>query len=154
MAGERLADFHVNGPPSGHVAVKEAVLPFARFPGVDLLLGPEMKSTGEVMGLDRDFGTAFAKSQLGRRGSAADERHRVRFGQDIDKPAVVRLGRDLAELGFALVATRGTAAALAEAGIRGRDRQQGARGAAAYRRFDQERDDHNADQHDRWPAGD
>ena len=69
MAGEKLAALlPAATPPSparGHVAVKEAVFPFARFPGVDLILGPEMKSTGEVMGLDRDFGRAFAKSQLG-----------------------------------------------------------------------------------------
>ncbi|MCK4711329.1 MAG: carbamoyl-phosphate synthase large subunit, partial [Marinosulfonomonas sp.] len=68
MAGEKLADFGIDqpGPPKlDHVAVKEAVFPFARFPGVDVVLGPEMKSTGEVMGLDRDFGRAFAKSQLG-----------------------------------------------------------------------------------------
>jgi carbamoyl-phosphate synthase large subunit len=117
MAGERLADFHVNGPPTHHVAVKEAVLPFARFPGVDLLLGPEMKSTGEVMGLDRDFGTAFAKSQLAA-GVALPTSGTVFLSvKDIDKPAAVGLGRDLVALGFALIASRGTAAALAEAGI-------------------------------------
>jgi carbamoylphosphate synthase large subunit len=66
MAGEKLAGFaRATGRASSHVAVKEAVFPFARFPGVDVILGPEMKSTGEVMGLDRDFGRAFAKSQLG-----------------------------------------------------------------------------------------
>ncbi len=117
MAGERLADFQVNGPPTGHVAVKEAVLPFARFPGVDLLLGPEMKSTGEVMGLDRDFGTAFAKSQLAAGVTLPMSGTVFLSVKDVDKPAAVGLGRDLAELGFALVASRGTAAALAEAGI-------------------------------------
>jgi carbamoyl-phosphate synthase large subunit len=117
MAGERLADFQVNGPPTHHVAVKEAVLPFARFPGVDLLLGPEMKSTGEVMGLDRDFGTAFAKSQLAA-GVALPTSGTVFLSvKDIDKPAAVGLGRDLVALGFALIASRGTAVALAEAGI-------------------------------------
>ena len=65
MAGEPLAAFGLRHVPLPHVAVKEAVFPFARFPGVDLLLGPEMKSTGEVMGIDREFGAAFAKSQLG-----------------------------------------------------------------------------------------
>src|SRR6202040_3621754 len=66
MAGEKLAAFRLASPGRlGHVAVKEAVFPFARFPGVDLILGPEMRSTGEVMGLDADFGRAFAKSQLG-----------------------------------------------------------------------------------------
>ncbi len=65
MAGERLAQFSLKTRDKSHVAVKEAVLPFARFPGVDTILGPEMKSTGEVMGLDSDFGRAFAKSQIG-----------------------------------------------------------------------------------------
>ena len=93
------------------------MLPFARFPGVDLLLGPEMKSTGEVMGLDRDFGTAFAKSQLAA-GVALPTSGTVFLSvKDIDKPAAVGLGRDLVALGFALIASRGTAAALAEAGI-------------------------------------
>ena len=76
MAGEKLADFAPRRPSAApHVAVKEAVFPFARFPGVDLILGPEMKSTGEVMGLDRDFGRAFAKSQLGGGHRAAARRH-------------------------------------------------------------------------------
>ncbi|HRY24724.1 MAG TPA: carbamoyl-phosphate synthase large subunit [Geminicoccaceae bacterium] len=117
MAGERLADFRVNGGPVGHVAVKEAVFPFARFPGVDLLLGPEMKSTGEVMGLDRDFGTAFAKSQLAA-GVALPSGGRVFVSvRDEDKEKAVRLASDLAALGFTLVATHGTAAALEAAGL-------------------------------------
>src|SRR4029078_3740418 len=65
MAGEKLADFHLAPPHPRHVGVKEAVFPFARFPGVDTVLGPEMKSTGEVMGLDTTFEMAFAKSQIG-----------------------------------------------------------------------------------------
>ena len=65
MAGEKLAGFDLDEVRLDHVAVKEAVFPFARFPGVDVVLGPEMKSTGEVMGIDSDFGRAFAKSQLG-----------------------------------------------------------------------------------------
>jgi carbamoyl-phosphate synthase large subunit len=123
MAGEKLRDFRINAPhddgarPPGHVAVKEAVFPFARFPGVDLLLGPEMKSTGEVMGIDRDFGTAFAKSQLAA-GVILPKSGTVFVSvKDRDKAAAVRLGADLVSLGFNLVATRGTAAALAEAGI-------------------------------------
>ena len=117
MAGEKLGHFRVNGQPAGHVAVKEAVFPFARFPGVDLLLGPEMKSTGEVMGIDRDFGTAFAKSQLAA-GVVLPKSGTVFLSvKDSDKPAAVRLGADLAGLGFNLVASRGTAAALADAGL-------------------------------------
>ncbi len=119
MAGERLAAllFGCERPARAHVAVKEAVFPFARFPGVDLILGPEMKSTGEVMGLDGDFGRAFAKSQL---GAGVDLPHSgavfvsVRDG---DKKALIEPCRQLAEWGFALVATRGTATALRDAGL-------------------------------------
>ena len=68
MAGEALAGFGLEERPLSHVAVKESVFPFARFPGVDVILGPEMKSTGEVMGLDQDFGRAFAKAQLAAGG--------------------------------------------------------------------------------------
>jgi carbamoyl-phosphate synthase large subunit len=118
MAGERLADF-VNGarPPLDHVAVKEAVFPFARFPGVDLILGPEMKSTGEVMGLDADFGRAFAKAQLGA-GTDLPLMGKVFVSvRDGDKAALVEPCRQLADWGFELVATRGTAAKLGEAGL-------------------------------------
>lgn len=117
MAGERLADFDLPGPPAGHVAVKEAVFPFARFPGVDLLLGPEMKSTGEVMGLDRDFASAFVKSQLGAGNELPRSGQVFVSVRERDKPAAVGLARTLAELGFGLVATRGTAAALRDAGL-------------------------------------
>ncbi len=117
MAGERLAAFAVNTDAIDHVAVKEAVFPFARFPGVDLLLGPEMKSTGEVMGIDRDFGTAFAKSQLAA-GVVLPLGGTVFLSvKDADKPAAVKVGADLAALGFRLVASRGTAAALEAAGV-------------------------------------
>jgi carbamoyl-phosphate synthase large subunit len=119
MAGEFLEEGvcgagHGRPGGRGHVAVKEAVFPFARFPGVDLILGPEMKSTGEVMGLDTDFGRAFAKSQL---GSGTN----LPFGgcvfvsvKDQDKRALVEPCRKLVEMGFALVATDGTARTLAE----------------------------------------
>jgi carbamoyl-phosphate synthase large subunit len=117
MAGERLADF---APPSGtprHVAVKEAVFPFARFPGVDLLLGPEMKSTGEVMGLDYDFGAAFAKSQLGV-GNLLPSHGMVFISvRDRDKAAMVELGRTLSDLGYGLIASAGTGQALLAAGL-------------------------------------
>ncbi|HUI34421.1 MAG TPA: carbamoyl-phosphate synthase large subunit, partial [Stellaceae bacterium] len=118
MAGERLADFVTGSRPwTLHVAVKEAVFPFARFPGVDLILGPEMKSTGEVMGLDSDFGRAFAKSQLGS-GTELPLSGKVFVSvRDGDKAALVEPCRRLAEWGFELVATRGTAAALVESGI-------------------------------------
>ena len=118
MAGERLGDFRLDSRALGrHVAVKEAVFPFNRFPGVDLILGPEMKSTGEVMGLDRDFGRAFAKSQLGA-GTQLPLQGRVFVSvRDHDKPAIIEPCRRLAEMGFALVATSGTAALLRQAGV-------------------------------------
>ena len=117
MAGERLDGFTVRPQPQGFVAVKEAVFPFARFPGVDLLLGPEMKSTGEVMGLDRDFAAAFVKSQLGA-GTELPATGTVFVSvRDRDKEGAVELARRLHGLGFRLAATRGTANALMSAGI-------------------------------------
>jgi len=120
MAGEKLADFGITdpGPPTlDQVAVKEAVFPFARFPGVDVMLGPEMKSTGEVMGLDRDFGRAFAKSQLGAGVDLPVEGTVFVSVRDRDKEAVVAPSRGLLAMGFRLVATRGTAAYLAGQGL-------------------------------------
>ena len=100
-----------------HVAVKEAVFPFARFPGVDLILGPEMKSTGEVMGLDTDFGRAFAKSQLGSGTSLPFEGRVFVSVRDQDKRALVEPCRQLFEMGFGLIATNGTAQALGAQGL-------------------------------------
>ncbi len=117
MAGARLAEFDLKPLGRKHVAVKEAVFPFARFPGVDLILGPEMKSTGEVMGLDADFGRAFAKSQLGS-GTDLPLAGRVFVSvRDRDKAGLVKPCRKLAEMGFTLVATRGTAKYLQDAGL-------------------------------------
>jgi carbamoyl-phosphate synthase large subunit len=123
MAGERLADCWMRdarkrrGIGSGHVAVKEAVFPFARFPGVDPILSPEMKSTGEVMGLDTDFGRAFAKSQLGSGTNLPLEGCVFVSVRDQDKLALVEPCRRLVEMGFRLVATKGTADTLAAAGL-------------------------------------
>jgi len=120
MAGEKLPallDEHRLRGRRKHVAVKEAVFPFNRFAGIDSLLGPEMKSTGEVMGLDADFGRAFAKSQLGAGQLLPDGGTVFISVKDGDKPAMVEFGRTLAGLGFSLVATDGTAAALRAAGI-------------------------------------
>ncbi len=109
MAGEKLGAFALARAGKRHVAVKEAVFPFARFPGVDLILGPEMKSTGEVMGLDSDFGRAFAKSQLGS-GTMLPLAGTVFVSvRNKDKPGVVAPCRRLIEFGFKLLATRGTA---------------------------------------------
>jgi carbamoyl-phosphate synthase large subunit len=117
MAGERLAAFSLARSRRRHVAVKEAVFPFARFPGVDLILGPEMKSTGEVMGIDADFGRAFAKSQLGAGVELPLAGAVFVSVRDHDKPAMVGPCRRLAEMGFALIATGGTAALLRQAGL-------------------------------------
>jgi carbamoyl-phosphate synthase large subunit len=117
MAGEPLTGFDLTRPAYPHVAVKEAVFPFARFPGVDIILGPEMKSTGEVMGIDRDFARAFAKSQLGA-GVILPRRGTVFISvKDKDKPAMVEPGRRLVAMGFDLIATGGTAAYLEAQGL-------------------------------------
>ncbi len=101
----------------GHVNVKESVFPFAKFPGVDPILGPEMKSTGEVMGVGDSFGEAFAKASLGA-GVILPQRGRAFLSvKDSDKPGAVALAGNLVALGFRLVATRGTARCLADAGI-------------------------------------
>ncbi len=103
-----------------HVAVKESVFPFRRFPGVDVLLGPEMKSTGEVMGIDSDFGLAYAKAQLAT-GMRLPTNGRVFISvKDSDKPLVVDIAQRLVELGFEISATRGTADFLRESGIKAR----------------------------------
>jgi carbamoyl-phosphate synthase large subunit len=120
MAGETLASFKlpVSGARPKHVAVKEAVFPFARFPGVDIILGPEMKSTGEVMGLDVDFGRAFAKSQLGGGTKVPLEGTVFISLRDRDKAKVVPAAKALVDMGFSIIATRGTCEVLEKAGIK------------------------------------
>jgi carbamoyl-phosphate synthase large subunit len=119
MAGEPLKSFaHLFAPlDPGHTAVKAPVFPFSRFPGVDPLLGPEMKSTGEVMGLDNNFAHAFAKSQLGAGTHLPKEGTVFLSVKSDDKDALVPLARDLAEMGFNLIATGGTCDYLREAGL-------------------------------------
>ncbi len=118
MAGERLASFSLQPPHFDHVGVKEAVFPFARFPGVDTVLGPEMKSTGEVMGIDRTFEIAFAKSQLGG-GSRLPRKGTVFVSvRDADKDArIVGALKTLTGLGFRAIATSGTLRFLVEMGV-------------------------------------
>nr|TDI58788.1 MAG: carbamoyl-phosphate synthase large subunit [Alphaproteobacteria bacterium] len=118
MAGETLASFGLTDFQPSHVAMKEAVFPFARFPGVDIILGPEMKSTGEVMGLDTDFDRAFAKSQLASGTNIPLSGTVFISVKDGDKAAMVEPGRRLAEMGFELLATRGTARFLDQAGLK------------------------------------
>jgi carbamoyl-phosphate synthase large subunit len=117
MAGAKLADFDLPGPPTTHVAVKEAVFPFARFAGVDPVLGPEMRSTGEVMGLDTSFARAFAKAQLGAGVDLPLIGTVFISVKDADKKAMVRLARDLVNQGYNLMATGGTASAIDAADI-------------------------------------
>ncbi|MEM5516702.1 carbamoyl-phosphate synthase large subunit [Henriciella sp. AS95] len=117
MAGSNLTDFDLSMAKPRRVAVKEAVFPFARFPGVDPVLGPEMRSTGEVMGWDDDFGAAFLKSQI------AIDVHLPREGavfisvKDSDKPIIADAAKELIDMGFTIVATSGTADYLEKQGL-------------------------------------
>ena len=117
MAGEMLTEFDLTHAHPRRVAVKEAVFPFARFPGVDPQLGPEMRSTGEVMGWDDDFGTAFLKSQMGGGVILPEEGSVFISVKDSDKKGVIDAARDLVEMGFTLVATSGTASHLEAEGL-------------------------------------
>ena len=117
MAGESLKSLAIKKNKGKHVAVKEAVFPFARFPGVDVLLGPEMRSTGEVMGLDSTFGRAFAKSQLGSGAKVPVEGVVFVSVKDADKAALVKPVKRLIELGFKVVASGGTAEFLGRHGV-------------------------------------
>ncbi|MEY4472161.1 MAG: carbamoyl-phosphate synthase large subunit, partial [Pseudomonadota bacterium] len=117
MAGEKLKDFPPFKRELDYMAVKEAVFPFARFPGVDPVLSPEMKSTGEVMGIDRNFATAFAKAQLGA-GMVLPQGGVVFVSvKDTDKPVILPAVQQLVSLGFTIIATGGTQRYLAEAGV-------------------------------------
>jgi carbamoyl-phosphate synthase large subunit len=121
MAGEKLSFFRNQGLLKGmtpdHIAVKAPVFPFSRFPNVDPILGPEMKSTGEVIGLDREIGHAFAKSQIGA-GIKLPATGTVFLSvKDDDKEGLVSLAKELVQLGFKLVATGGTCTFLKNAGL-------------------------------------
>ncbi|APR05767.1 carbamoyl-phosphate synthase large subunit [Thauera chlorobenzoica] len=118
MAGQSLASQGVTGeivPP--YYSVKEAVFPFVKFPGVDTILGPEMKSTGEVMGVGRSFAEAFVKSQIGAGVRLPTSGTVFISVKQSDKPVAVEVAKELHDLGFALVATRGTASAIEAAGL-------------------------------------
>ena len=117
MAGEKLTQFRLPSEDPKHVAVKEAVFPFARFPGVDIILGPEMKSTGEVMGIDTNFEKAFLKSQIAAGTLLPDFGTVFVSVKDTDKASVVPMCRELIQMGFKLLATRGTADVLKSAGL-------------------------------------
>ena len=117
MAGEKLDAFDPISRDIGHIAVKESVFPFARFPGTDPVLGPEMKSTGEVMGINGDFDIAFAKSQLGGGIELPDAGTVFISVKDADKDNIVPAVELLVELGYKIIATGGTAEHLAEKGL-------------------------------------
>jgi carbamoyl-phosphate synthase large subunit len=117
MAGESLASFALTQRELAHVGVKEAVFPFARFPGVDTVLGPEMRSTGEVIGLDSSFATAFAKSQLGAGAKVPTGGAVFMSVRDDDKPRMLETAKLLASLGFRIQATGGTQRYLEERGV-------------------------------------
>src|SRR3546814_12077301 len=119
MAGERLADLPKINRDIDHVAVKEAVFPFARFPGTDPVLSPEMKSTGEVMGIDGDFNLAFAKAQLGAGDRLPTDGRLFVSVKDSDKPRILGAERQLADWGWQVIATGGTADYPAGEGIAG-----------------------------------
>jgi len=118
MAGEKLVDlgFTESIHPE-HYSVKEAVFPFAKFPGIDISLGPEMKSTGEVMGIDADLGMAYAKAQMAASCALPLEGNIFISVKDPDKDAAVELAREFSEMGFTIFSTSGTAARMKEEGV-------------------------------------
>jgi carbamoyl-phosphate synthase large subunit len=117
MTGEKLADMGIRERKFDHVAVKEAVFPFARFPGVDPILGPEMRSTGEVMGIDTNYTAAFAKSQIGAGAKLPASGTVFVSVRDVDKEGIAPSVRILLEMGFKVIATGGTRRYLEEHGI-------------------------------------
>ena len=118
MAGRSLAEQGINEERvPAYYSVKESVFPFIKFPGVDTVLGPEMKSTGEVMGVGRSFGEAFAKAQKAAGVDLTRDGKILMSVRSADKPELVPIARDLVEQGYELVATRGTARVLTDAGI-------------------------------------
>ena len=122
MAGALLKDFkdQLAGMPKDRIAVKETTIPFARFPGTDIILGPEMRSTGEVMGFDTDFETAFVKSQLAVGMTLPESGTAFISVKDDDKPFALQLAKNLANAGFDIMATHGTAAFFNQYGVKTR----------------------------------
>jgi len=118
MAGKTLKELgYTKEQTPKHWCVKEAVFPFARFPGSTITLGPEMRSTGEVMGIDADLGIAFAKAQAAAKPGLPVKGNVFLSVKDADKPGAVELAKQLADLGFSLFSTSGTAAILKENGL-------------------------------------
>ncbi len=153
MAGEKLPGFGLRPMTSDHVGVKEAVFPFARFPGVDTVLGPEMRSTGEVIGLDRSFDIAFAKSQLGGGTKVPTAGSLFVSVRDVDKPRLLRDGEDAGRSRLLRARHRRHLQVPGGARRRGQEDQQGLRGPPAHRRRHRQRHDPAGLQHDRGLAG-
>ncbi len=153
MAGEKLADFKLKARKLDHVGVKESVFPFARFPGVDTVLGPEMKSTGEIMGIDRSFAVAFAKSQLGRRHARAAQGHGVRIGARHRQGTHYRDRAHAVGAWFQGDRHLGHAAFPVRERRAGREDQQGAGRPPAYRRRHHQWRGATRFQYHRGPAG-
>ena len=150
MAGKKLADlgFTAERVPS-HVSVKESVFPFVRFPGVDTILGPEMKSTGEVMGIDWTFAMAFAKAELAASTDLPANGCVFISVRDEDKPLLEPIARGLSAMGFELVATGGTARHIEGLGISCAIVNKVAQGIAARGRPDARGEDRDGDQYAR-----
>jgi carbamoyl-phosphate synthase large subunit len=141
MAGKTLAEVGlIAEPPVAGFFVKEAVLPWKKFTGIDTLLGPEMRSTGEVMGHAARFGHAFAKSQLGAGAALPDGGGVLITVNDFDKGAALKIARDLHRLGFAIYATAGTAAFFDRAGVPVTPLEKGSSGGTGYSTLDAMRD--------------
>src|SRR5450432_184088 len=118
LAGKSLAELGLVEPtPPKHESVKEVVFPFTKFPGVDVILGPEMRSTGEVMGIDSTFEMAFAKSQIAAGGALPTKGTVFISVRDADKTAIIAIAKQLADSGFQIIATGGTFDALTKGGI-------------------------------------
>jgi len=120
MVGHKLRELGITGehPKLGHIAIKEAVFPFAKLPGVDVVLGPEMKSTGEVMGIDSDFGMAYYKAELAAETKLPTSGNVFISVRDEEKMHAIPIARKLSELGFNILATRGTAETLIAMGVK------------------------------------
>ncbi len=157
MVGRTLKELGVREIVPQHVGVKEAVFPFVKFPGTDTLLGPEMRSTGEVMGIDKDFAMAFAKAQIGAGTKLPIDPKQGRAYisvRDADKPAALEIARSLKALGFGILASHGTARYFTRARRRDHGHQQSARRPPALGRRHRQRRDLARHQHDRRRAGD
>ena len=152
MLGKKLSQLGIKQRKIPHFGVKEAVFPFNMFPEVDPLLGPEMRSTGEVLGMANSFGLAFYKSQQAAKQELPLQGTVLITVTDEDKKNALKVAREFQKLGFRIKATEGTYKFLTAGRRQGRADSQDARGPAEYRRRDQERRDPTRDQYARWVA--